>query len=263
MIISPIIQIAQHGARKFMRWFETTLELWVKVIHMANIFKRKTKKLVDLHLKEISGVDHPASLHEGWAVMKSSDNDLEQALGDVVIDSTTNEPMEKNVETETTEIQPEDNVAEPAAVVTTDIEKALDDVRKELAEQKEMNSNLVESIEMQKAVSDAQRWNIIPELEPTEFAPVLRSLRAVDSEASDKLETVLDAVAVALGEAGILKEVGSDGAPDAEDAYGQIEQIAKGLVEEGKASSLADGIAQTATNHPDLYSAYVAEQRGA
>ena len=45
-----------------------------------NAFKRKIKKLTDLRLKEISGVDHPASLHEGWAVIKNSDNELNVAL---------------------------------------------------------------------------------------------------------------------------------------------------------------------------------------
>ena len=68
---------------------------------MANYLKRKVKKLTDLRLKEISGVDHPASLHEGWAVMKSSENELEQALGEA-INNNNPDPMEKNVDELTT-----------------------------------------------------------------------------------------------------------------------------------------------------------------
>ena len=92
---------------------------------------------------------------------------------------------------------------------------------------------------------------------------MLRSLRAADAESTAKVETILDAVAVALGEAGILKEVGSDGSPEHEDTYGQIEGMAKAMVENGTAKSLADGIARVAVNNPDLYSQYVAEQKGA
>ena len=72
---------------------------------MANTrFRRKIKKLTGLHLKEISGVDHPASLHEGWAVMKSSDNDLDVALAEVM----ETQESEMNVE----DVIKEDSVAE-------------------------------------------------------------------------------------------------------------------------------------------------------
>ena len=96
---------------------------------MANIFKRKVKKLTDLRLKEISGVDHPASLHEGWAVMKSSDNELEQALGEA-IQETDDNLMEKTVETETTQAEV-DAVEENVTLIEGDtVSKELADVRK-------------------------------------------------------------------------------------------------------------------------------------
>ena len=120
-----------------------------------------------------------------------------------------------------------------------------------------------EDAEMEKAVRDAQRWAVVPQLDPVEFAPVLRSLRTADAESTEKVEHILDAVAIALGEAGILKEVGSDGSPEADDAYGQIEAIAKSMVENGTVGSLAEGISKVAVDQPELYSAYVAEQRGA
>ena len=225
---------------------------------MANIFKRKVKKLTDLRLKEISGVDHPASLHEGWAVMKSSDNELEQALGEA-IQETDDNLMEKTVETETTQAEV-DAVEENVTLIEGDtVSKELADVRKELADAKAEVEKMRESSEVEKATRDAQRWAIVPQLDPEEFAPVQRSLRAADAEATTEVEKILDAVAIALGEAGILKEVGSEGTTEHDDSYGQIEAMAKAMVTEGTAKSLADGIAKVAVDNPELYSAYVAE----
>ena len=227
---------------------------------MANLFKRRVKKLTGLSLKEISGVDHPASLHEGWAVMKSSANELESALIDAITE-TVPEPLEKNVETETTDTEVE--VIEETIIDEAPVIKELEDVRKELEDAKAVVAKMREDAEMEKAVRDSQKWAVVPQLDPVEFAPVLRSLRTADAESTEKVEHILDAVAIALGEAGILKEVGSDGSPEADDAYGQIEAIAKSMVENGTVGSLAEGISKVAVDQPELYSAYVAEQRGA
>ena len=224
--------------------------------NMANIFKRKVKKLTNLQLKEISGVAHPASLHEGWAVMKSSESDLDKALLEAIEETT--EPMEKTVETETTE--PEEAVIEDTMEKADDtVAKELAAVRKELEDARAEVAAVRETSEMEKAVRDAQRWAIVPQLDPEEFAPVLRSMRVNDAEASGAIEKILDAVAVALGEAGILKEIGSEGTPEADDSYGQIEAMAKAMVDEGTVKSLAEGISKVAVDNPELYSAYVAE----
>tara|TARA_R100001510_G_C7651458_1_gene209127 strand:+ start:729 stop:1418 length:690 start_codon:yes stop_codon:yes gene_type:complete len=224
-------------------------------------FGRKVKKLTNLRLKEISGVDHPASLHEGWAVMKNTDNELTSELTEIINN-------EQNLENEVeTEVQKEESVVETDVVEneveSTDVAKELADVKKELADAKAEVSQLKEDSAMEKAQTDAQKWAIVPQLDPVEFAPVLRSLRSFDTEVSEQIENILDAVAVALGEAGILKEIGSDGSPEHEDTYGQIESIAKSMVEEGTVGSLAEGISKVAVDQPELYSAYVAEQRGA
>ena len=227
---------------------------------MAGFLKRKIKKLTELQLKEISGVDHPASLHEGWAVLKSSDNELEQALGEAIdpipesLENNVEDVIKEEAEVEATEVEIVTEVEE-----TTNIAKELQDVRKELEEAKVQVSTLEDNAATEKAVRDAQRWANIPQLDPVEFAPVLRSLRKADADASQKVEEIFDAVAVALGAAGVLKEIGSDGSPENEDAYGQIETMAKALVQEGSVGSLADGIAKVAVDNPNLYSAYVAE----
>ena len=226
-----------------------------------NAFKRKIKKLTDLRLKEISGVDHPASLHEGWAVIKNSDNELNVALAEIIEPNP--DSLETNVDTdvmqEEEEAVQETQVEEIVEVESTELAKELNDVRKELSDTKAKLVDIEENSALEKAVRDAQRWAIVPQLDPVEFAPVLRSMRSTVPDASQKVEEIFDAVAVALGEAGILKEIGSDGSPEHEDSYGPIEAMAKAMGDDGSASSLSDGIAKVAVENPELYSAYVAE----
>ena len=155
---------------------------------MANLFKRRVKKLTGLSLKEISGVDHPASLHEGWAGRKSSDNELESALIDAITE-TVPEPLEKNVETETTDTEVE--VIEETIIDEAPVIKELEDVRKELENAKAEVAKMREDAEMEKAVRDSQKWAVVPQLDPVEFAPVLRSLRTADAESTEKVEHIL------------------------------------------------------------------------
>ena len=59
-------------------------------------FKRRTKKLEDLEIVEASGVDHPAHLHEGWIVQKST---LTAALDEVAATTTPDTGAEMELET--------------------------------------------------------------------------------------------------------------------------------------------------------------------
>ena len=231
---------------------------------MANFLKKKVKRLTNLKLKEISGVDDPASLHEGWAVLKSSDNELEQALGKAIQPFPTDQEN-ITVETETTNESQAEEVVEEVVIKSDDtqVQKELADVRKELDQARAEMELLREQTETEKALNDAQAWANVPGLDPVEFAPVLRSLRSTNADSAAMVENILDACSIALGEAGVLKEIGSEGTPETEDAYGQIETMAKALVESGEAISLADGISKVATQNQELYSAYVADQRGA
>jgi hypothetical protein len=237
--------------------------VYVLCVASDGLLKRKVKKLTQLRLKEISGVDHPASLTEGWMVAKADDDALEVAVLDA-IDEIETDDLEKNVEIET---QPDTEVSEPEVEATEDVtilSKERAELRKELADARAEVQALTETAEIQKAVRDAQRWAIVPQLEPEEFAPVLRSIRKQDNETAQAVEAILDAVAIALGEAGILKEIGSDSkGEEAGDSYAIIEAKAQALVADGSETSLAKAIGTVAEQNPELYSQYVAEQRGA
>ena len=113
---------------------------------------------------------------------------------------------------------------------------------------------------MEKALSASHRWAILPELNPNDFAPVLRSLRAADADVAKKIEEIFDATSVALSEAGVLKELGTDAAPAGEDAYSIIEAQAQELVNSGEFETMAKAISTVAERQPELYSRYMTEK---
>ncbi len=219
----------------------------------------KSRKLVDLELKEISGVDHPATLHEGWLVMKSSDDPLEAELADTIEASFTIDPITE-VETmsdytDDTPVQDEVVAEEPSE----DFRKELDGLQKALDAARAETEQVRAERELEKATQKAHSWAILPELTPTEFAPVLRNIRDHSPEDADAVEAILDGCTVALGEAGILKELGTDTSSGVDDAYGQIHAMAQSKVEAGHTDSIQKAISEVAVENPDLYERYVAD----
>lgn len=234
----------------------------------------KTRKLVDLQIDETSGVDHPAHLYEGWLVRKDAAELLDEVLtevrdaepdnnqgADTVADlSTTNAPAEETVDL----VEPE-AVIEPAPVTKNDdgaselVAKELADLRKALDDATAEAASLREEREMEKAVERVEAWRILPGVVVDEFAPVLRSLRGADAEATSVIESILDGCAAALSEAGVLKELGTDLDDSSTEAYDQIEALAKSAVEAGRVTTMPEAISLVAIENPDLYGRYRSE----
>ena len=235
----------------------------------------KATKLTELTIKETSGVDHPAHLHEGWMVMKSED-DLDTALNQIIEPDSQENTVELNATPEVeeateeaTEVAPAEQVeATPVAASVdgpdeTEVQKELTDLRKELELAKEAHRELIEERELEKAASAAHQWAILPGLNPVDFAKVLVRLRAADQEVAKEVEAILSASSVALSEAGVFTELGAEGDEDgAMDAFGRIEKAAQALVDSGEASSVAKGISLVAERNPSLYNDYLNEKRG-
>jgi len=231
-----------------------------------------TRKLVDLEIEETSGVDHPAHLYEGWLVRKDSAAVLDEVLTELRDESQTTDQGEETVDLTTTTDAPAEDVVidEPEVVIApapvlkndnspsesvtkelADLRKAFDDVTAEAA-------SLREEREMEKATERVSAWRILPGVVAAEFAPVLRSLRGANAEATAIVEDILDGCAAALSEAGVLKELGND-LDSSTDAYEQIEALAKSAVEAGRASNQPEAIGLVALENPDLYSRYRSE----
>ena len=238
----------------------------------------QSTKLTELTIKEASGVDHPAHLHEGWMVMKSED-DLDISL-DQIIDPDSQEkiveltatPEVEEVIEEATEVEAAPAMETAPTPVTasvdvldqTEVQKELTDLKKELDLAKEAHRELVQERELEKAATASHQWAILPGLNPVDFAEILVRLRAADGEVAKEIEEILSASSVALAEAGIFTELGAEGDEDgAADAYGRITNKAQALVDAGETSTIAKAIALVAERDPSLYNEYVNEKRGA
>ena len=237
----------------------------------------KSTKLTELTIKETSGVDHPAHLHEGWMVMKSEE-DLDTAFDQIINpDSQENTveleatPEVEHVIEEATEVDPAPEMETEATPVLasvdgpdhTEVQKELTDLRKQLDMAKEAHRELVEERELEKATTASHQWAILPGLNPVDFAKVLVRLRSADQEVAKEIEAILNASSVALSEAGVFTELGAEGDEDgAMDAYGRIEKAAQALVDSGEVTSLAKGITLVAERDPSLYNDYINEKAG-
>ena len=236
----------------------------------------KSTKLTELTIKETSGVDHPAHLHECWLVMKAEDldNTLDQIIepdsqeNTVELNAT---PEVEDVIEEATEVEAAPEMVTEATPVAasvdgpdeTEVQKEITDLRKELDLAKEAHRALVEERELEKAATSAHQWAILPGLNPVDFAKVLVRLRAADQEVAKEIEAILSASSVALSEAGVFTELGAEGDEDgAMDAFGRIEKAAQALVDSGEATSLAKGITLVAERNPSLYNDYINEKAG-
>jgi len=238
----------------------------------------KSVKLTELAIKEASGVDHPAHLHEGWLVMKSED-ELEATLDQIIepdsqennVELTATPEVEEVIEEATEEAAAPKMEVEATPVAAsvdgpdqTEVQKELTDLRKELDMAKEAHRELIEERELEKAVTASHQWAILPGLNPVNFAEVLVRLRAADGEVAKEIEEILSASSVALAEAGVFTELGTEGDEDgAADAYGRITNKAQALVDAGEVSSIAKAISLVAERDPSLYNEYVNEKRGA
>ena len=231
-----------------------------------------TTKLVDLEIEETSGVDHPAHLYEGWLVRKDATAVLEEALAEARDGSQTTDQGVETVDLTTTTDTPADEVvidepevvSEPAPVLKSDdsnsveVKKELADLRKAFDDVTAEAASLREEREMEKATERVSQWRILPGVVVDDFAPVLRSLRGANAEATAIVEDILDGCAAALSEAGILKDLGND-LDSSTDAYEQIEALAKSAVEAGRAKNQPEAIGLVALENPDLYNRYRSE----
>ena len=215
-------------------------------------------KLADLDIRETSGVDHPAHLHEGWLVIKSA------AGSDAETDEGENPEMELDVTEET--VVEEAVAEEPTPVAASvagpdeELRKELTDLRKELAGMRAEKERIEAEAELAKAVETAGEFAILPEIDVHEFGALLVDLRKNAPETAEKIESILKASARALAEAGVLKEVGTDAADETHDAWGKIESLANDLVASGEAPSFAKAVSLVATRDKDLYNTYLTEK---
>ena len=134
----------------------------------------KTRKMVNLHIEETSGVDHPAHLHEGWLVMKSAnENDVESVLDKTLTEEDSN--MENVTTTANEEQKMEKTVEEELAAAQAKIAE----LEAKLAEAMAKESVEIE-VKPEEEETDMMAYGKVdsPEMAPKEEEKLLKSVGA-------------------------------------------------------------------------------------
>lgn len=169
----------------------------------------------------------------------------------------------KAAESAPVEMAAKDPEAEMMKRLPEEIRKRLETEREErVALQKQLDTMRDENL-TREHVEKARKLSV-PGLAPAEIAEVTKAIAkgaALPAEIAKKLEASFGAVSEFVAKSALLQEQGSaKGGPSAGTAEAELEQIAKRLVDEGKAKP-EQALAKAAEVAPDVYKRFRAEQR--
>ena len=247
------------------------------------------RKLVKLKIAETSGVDHPAHLHNGWIVMKSSESsDITSLLDDLRSDGKLPAEVEATVfgknasliPTSPTEEKMPNTPKRPEMVVVTEganeaeiikampsvIKKMLDDSKataeaalRKAAESERALVNEREARADEAAVIKAAEWSHL-NIDPTIVGPALRRLAERDEVLANEVVKALDSANALVETNVVFTEVGADAPVATNDAYSKLDSIAKAAVSAGTAASYEEALLAASQANPDLYTQYLNEK---
>lgn len=200
------------------------------------------RQMVTPKITEVSGVDHPAHLAEGWLLMK--------ALGEQPAD------LNKGIDMPDTEPSEADLFEKALADLPEPVRKALLDQQRDAAEAKAVAKALRDEREDARFEAVAKSLTHLPTEEG--FAKSLRSLAEADPDAYSVVEKALRAANAAMAGSDMFKAIGSDEAAAAS-ALGRLEGIAKALREQDSSLTEEQAFAKAASENPDLYNQHLAE----
>jgi len=247
------------------------------------------RKLQKLNIKETSGVDHPAHLHEGWVVMKSSSetsSEIQAVLDELrlkkqaPVGTTKRVSKAQPIPTNLEDFQMSFTSPRPSMVVIpesaneADIVKAMPSVIKKMlndskataeaalrkaAQSEQALINEREARADEAAVIKAAEWSQL-NIDPTIVGPALRRLSESDAVLANEVVKALDSANSLLVTNAVFTEVGSDSAPAADDAFAKLDGIAKAAVASGTSASYEAALLAASQANPELYVQYLNEK---
>lgn len=237
-------------------------------------------RIKKLKMTEISGVDFPAHLDNGWAIRKSFGQEGTNMADEQIVEKSVTDATPEEIAEVAKGFTPEQRAAVADALGLVEksaepvIEPVEEDITKSLSpEQVALVKSLEGRVEaLQKAAAEASRVAEVEKaarldgeaiakskaeyanltIEHEVVAPALRKM--ADTAARDAIEGVLKSLNTQA--ATLFVEKGTTGG-EAPGALAELKTIAKSLVSEGKAKSEADGFVQALSERPELYSAYL------
>src|SRR3990167_8190280 len=244
------------------------------------------KKLVDLIVKETSGVDLPAHLHNGWVVMKSSNTtsateiltDLKEQTSKRLFTSQQRKTMASSGAAMPDGSFPVANKQDLKNAIQAigrasnpEMTKGLpEEVRSELVKAQNLAASAMQELqkereELRKEREARQDMEFIQKakdsfvslsLNAEEVGPMLRKLASFDVKLYEEVEKALFAANGVANESSLLKEVGSEASNNSLDGFDKIDMLAKALITDGKAKTYAEAVSKAVAANPSLYTDY-------
>lgn len=239
------------------------------------------RKLVRLSIKETSGVNHPAHLHEGWMIAKSADStEMTEILDSirpdepVVTEISKEESQMPETQEDVTIVTPDATIDDVLKALPADVRKAFEDREAKLAELSEKAEQALTKAAANEAALIEERANRADEnaitkvakswpnlnLDPSVVGPAFRRLAEADETLAEVLTKALDSANEVAETSAVFSEVGSATAPVATDASGKIIQLAKARSAE-TGETYEKAFMEIVQGNQDLYAQHVQESR--
>jgi hypothetical protein len=248
-------------------------------------------KMVNLKVAETSGVDHPAHLHEGWLVMKSAAEVLDDVLSpseEHAVSEQNGTTVEKTVEERLAEAEAlvetltAENEALKSAPATEEPveEQSIEEVAKSLPEpmRKAVEESLAKAAAAQaradvaeetlrkerEMAADADSIAMVKSLsnltlDAEKVGPALRSLAETDADLAKAVTDTLTAANAQAESADIFKEMGRTSGLAEGSAEERLNVIAKSISDE-TGETFAVAFTKAVEGNPDLYKQHLSEK---
>lgn len=214
-------------------------------------------------INEVSGVDHPAHLIEGWiAMQKARGGELSPEMTELLdrVSKSTDPTKGQEMPTDTDTLDELDGAAFEKAIsgLPDEVRKGLIANQRRAIQAETLAKSLLDEREDQRFEDMAKELLHLPGVDSASdeqtFAKSLRAVsEGVEPETFDGLFKVLKAADAALATSPLFKEFGASGGSAAGSAGSSIEAIAKELRAADPELSEAESIAKAATENPELY----------
>ena len=223
------------------------------------------RRMVQPNINEVSTVDHPAHLIEGWISMqKARGGDLSPEMTDLLARAEAMTKGKHMPDSDVTNAVDAESFEKAISGLPEEMQKALMDGQRRAVQAESLAKALLDEREDNRFEKMAKELVNLPgvdsESNEQSFAKSLReAAESTTPETFEKLFKVLKSADAALGQSGMFKEYGVSGGSTPGTAGATIEAIAKELRAADPELTEADSIAKAATENPDLYTTHRVE----
>ena len=157
--------------------------------------------------------------------------------------------------------EPELTTVAASASDSDALAKELVDLRKEAEEAKSLAKALMDERDTNAAIAKAEEWKYVPAITPSDFGPMLKTLREIAPEETAAIEKVFDSTNAVMSESAMFTEAGTIGR-ESSSSFDELNTMALNMVANGEAKDYSAAIQKATAANPALGHKYRDEMTG-